>query len=160
MPTFRSFECLLSKKRLQLLCERPIKYGIMPGYYPIIYVRGFAFTDSEIDETSDDRTNGFNLGATHARQGRGERVLKFRFPGPFVRLMTEHAYTDSIAGETNSVEFVLDPTRMLWIYRYYEDYSDTFESKGLSGRPEIEDLAWKLRLFIDNVIEQAYEMAP
>jgi pimeloyl-ACP methyl ester carboxylesterase len=132
----------------------------MPGYYPIIYVRGFAFRNSEIDETSDDPTNGFNLGATHARQGRGERVLKFRFPGPFVRLMTEHGYTDSIAGETDSVEFVPDPTRTLWIYRYYEDYSDTFESKGLPGRPEIEDLAWKLSLFINNVIDQVYEGAP
>jgi pimeloyl-ACP methyl ester carboxylesterase len=132
----------------------------MPGYYPIIYVRGFAFTDSEIDETSDDPTNGFNLGATHARQGRGERVLKFRFPGPFVRLMTEHTYTDSIAGETDSVEFVPDPTRTLWIYRYYEDYSDTFGSKGLPGRPEIEDLAWKLSLFVENVIDQVYEGAP
>lgn len=132
----------------------------MPGYYPIIYVRGFASTDSEIDETSDDPTNGFNLGATHARQGRGERVLKFRFPGPFVRLMTEHEYRDSIAGETDSVEFILDPTRTLWIYRYYEDYSATFGNKGLPGRPEIEDLAWKLSLFIEDVIEQAYERAP
>src|ERR1035437_1778489 len=132
----------------------------MPGYYPIIYVRGFAFRDSEIDETSDDPTNGFNLGAPHARQGRGERVLKLRFRGPFVRLMTEHAYTDSIAGETDSVEFAPDPTRTLWIYRYYEDYSDTFESKGLPGRPEIEDLAWQLSLFIDNVIAQAYEGVP
>jgi pimeloyl-ACP methyl ester carboxylesterase len=132
----------------------------MPGYCPIIYVRGFAFTDSEIDETSDDPTNGFNLGTTHARQGRGERVLKFRFPGPFVRLMTEHVYTDSIAGETDSVESAPDPTRTLWIYRYYEDYSDTFESKGLPGRPEIEDLAWKLSLFIDNVIAKSYKGAP
>lgn len=132
----------------------------MPGYYPIIYVRGFAFRDSEIDEASDDPTNGFNLGATHARQGRGERVLKFRFPGPFVRLMTEHGYTDSIAGEADSVDFVPDPTRTLWIYRFYENYSDTFESKGLPGRPEIEDLAWKLGLFIDDVIAQAFEGAP
>lgn len=132
----------------------------MPSYYPIVYVRGFAFTASEIDETSDDPTNGFNLGATHARQGRGGRVLRFRFPGPFVRLITEHNYTDSIAGETDSVEFVPDPTRTLWIYRYYEDYSDTFESKKLPGTPEIEDLAWRLSLFIDNVIKQAYEGAP
>lgn len=132
----------------------------MPGYYPIIYVRGFAFRDSEIDETSDDPTNGFNLGSTHARQGRGQRVLKFRFPGPFVRLMTEHGYTDSIAGETDSVEFVPDPTRTLWIYRFYENYSDTFESKGLPGRPEIEDLAWNLKVFIDEVITQAYVGAP
>jgi pimeloyl-ACP methyl ester carboxylesterase len=132
----------------------------MPGYYPIIYVRGFAFSDGEIDETSDDPTNGFNLGATHARQGRGERVLKFRFPGPFVRLMTEHGYTDSIAGETDSVEFVPDPIRTLWIYRYYEDYADTFGGKGLPGRPEVEDLAWKLNLFINTVIDQTYEGAP
>jgi len=132
----------------------------MPSYYPIIYVRGFAFTDSEIDETSDDPTNGFNLGSTHARQGRGERILKFRFPGPFIRLMTEHGYADSISGETDSVELVPDPTRTLWIYRYYEAYSDTFENKGLPGRPEIEDLASKLSVFIDNVIDQAFEGAP
>lgn len=128
----------------------------MPGYYPIIYVRGFALSDSEVDETSDDPTNGFNLGSTHARQGRNERILKFRFPGPFVRLMTEHGYTDSIAGETDSVEFAPDPIRTLWIYRYYEAYSDTFEAKGLPGRPKMEDLAWNLGRFIENVITQVY----
>lgn len=132
----------------------------MPGYYPIIYVRGFAFSDSEVDETSDDPTNGFNLGATHTRQGRGEKVLKFRFPGPFVRLMMEHGYEDSIAGETDSVEFVADPTRTLWIYRFYEDYSDTFENNGLPGRPKIEDLARKLSLFIEKVIKEVYEGDP
>jgi pimeloyl-ACP methyl ester carboxylesterase len=132
----------------------------MSDYYPIIYVRGFAFSDTEIDETSDDPTNGFNLGTTHARQGRRQRVLKFRFPGPFVRLITEHGYRDSIAGETDSVEFVEDPMRTLWIYRYYEDYSDTFEEKGLPGRPDIENLAWKLNLFINDVVQQVYAAAP
>jgi hypothetical protein len=103
----------------------------MPGYYPIIYVRGFAFTDSEIDETSDDPTNGFNLGATHARQGRGERVLKFRFPGPFVRLMTEHVYADSIAGETDSVEF------SYWNCHYWLDLGNNADSgQFVLGQPE------------------------
>jgi len=43
-----------------------------------------------------------------ARTAKGAGAgAKFRFPGPFVRLMTEHVYADSIAGETDSVEFHL-----------------------------------------------------
>jgi pimeloyl-ACP methyl ester carboxylesterase len=132
----------------------------MPGHYPIIYVRGFALRGHDIDETSDDPTNGFNVGTTHARQGRGQRVLKFRFPGPFIRLMTEHGYIDSIRGETDTAENLLHPLRTLWIYRYYEDYSNTYEKKGLDGRPDMEGLAWKLKKFIDSVIQKVYATVP
>lgn len=132
----------------------------MPGHFPIIYVRGFAFWQDEIDETSNDPTNGFNLGTTHARQGPNHRILKIRFPGPFVRLMSEHGYDDSIRGEADSAEDVQDPLRTLWIYRYYEDYSGTFGEKQLPGRPEIEDLARKLKFFIDEVIGKTYANIP
>ena len=33
-------------------------------FHPIIYVRGFAMTRAEIDETSADPFCGFNLGST------------------------------------------------------------------------------------------------
>ena len=33
-------------------------------YHPIIYVRGYAMTPSEIDETTADPFCGFNLGST------------------------------------------------------------------------------------------------
>jgi len=36
-------------------------------YHPIIYVRGFAATQSEIDETVADPYMGFNIGSTKSR---------------------------------------------------------------------------------------------
>lgn len=32
----------------------------MPTYYPIIYVRGYSGTQSDVEETVDDPTYGFN----------------------------------------------------------------------------------------------------
>ena len=36
-------------------------------FHPIIYVRGFAATQSEIEETVADPYMGFNIGSTKAR---------------------------------------------------------------------------------------------
>jgi hypothetical protein len=36
-------------------------------YHPIIYVRGFAATQGEIEETVSDPYMGFNIGSTKAR---------------------------------------------------------------------------------------------
>ena len=41
---------------------------IKPPYYPIIYVRGYAATMSEIEDTVATPYMGFNLGATKVRQ--------------------------------------------------------------------------------------------
>ena len=40
---------------------------IEPPYYPIIYVRGYAGTDSDIEDTVSDPYMGFNLGSTRLR---------------------------------------------------------------------------------------------
>ena len=34
----------------------------MPSEYPIIYVRGYAGTQSDVEETVDDPTYGFKMG--------------------------------------------------------------------------------------------------
>jgi hypothetical protein len=39
----------------------------MNKYHPIIYVRGFAATQSEIEEAVADPYMGFNVGSTKAR---------------------------------------------------------------------------------------------
>lgn len=36
-------------------------------FYPIIYVRGYAMTNHDINETTADPFNGFNLGSTMLR---------------------------------------------------------------------------------------------
>lgn len=37
--------------------------------FPIIYVRGYPGTQSEVEETVDDPFYGFNKGSTHVRVG-------------------------------------------------------------------------------------------
>jgi pimeloyl-ACP methyl ester carboxylesterase len=128
----------------------------VPAYFPIIYVRGFAFSDSEIEETTDDPTNGFNIGSTHARQGFRGSPIKYRFPGPFVRLMTDHGYEDAIHGYEDSVDGVADPRRTLWILRFYEPYSDTFAEFGKSGRPSIVEAATGLQNLVEHVREVCF----
>jgi hypothetical protein len=113
----------------------------MPAFYPIVYVRGYAFSDRELEQTSDDPTNGFNIGSTHARQGIAEQPLKYRFPGPFVRLMTDYGYRDVMRGGVDAIDGLKDLRKTLWIHRYYEPYSDTFGKHGLSGRPSIQAAA-------------------
>ena len=42
---------------------------ITPPFYPIIYVRGYAATMSEIEQTSATPYMGFNLGSTKITPG-------------------------------------------------------------------------------------------
>ena len=42
--------------------------ALNPTHHPIIYVRGFAMRDTEIEDTVNTPYMGFNLGATRIRQ--------------------------------------------------------------------------------------------
>ncbi len=44
------------------------KVKIQPPYYPIVYVRGYAMTQGEVEETVATPYMGFNLGSTKIRQ--------------------------------------------------------------------------------------------
>jgi hypothetical protein len=65
-------------------------------YYPIIYVRGYAMTRGEIDETTADPFCGFNLGSTvyRAVSDPSRKPRKYVFESPIVRLMSEFGYSD------------------------------------------------------------------
>ncbi|HKP76221.1 MAG TPA: hypothetical protein VJT67_11905 [Longimicrobiaceae bacterium] len=58
-------------------------------YHPIIYVRGFAGTQGEIEETVGDPYMGFNLGSTKARQVWDGTMRRYYFESPLVRLKDE-----------------------------------------------------------------------
>jgi len=64
--------------------------------HPIIYVRGFAATRHEIDETSADPFCGFNLGSTifRATPDADRKTRKFVFESPVVRLSKDFGYRD------------------------------------------------------------------
>lgn len=68
--------------------------GFLDRKCPIIYVRGFAFSADERDETAADPFCGFNVGSTVVRAtANKERPASYIFESPLVRLATEHDYS-------------------------------------------------------------------
>jgi hypothetical protein len=99
-------------------------------YHPIIYVRGFAATQGEIEETVADPYMGFNIGSTKVRVAWTGDVKRFYFESPLVRLMGDHKYEDVfvdgddlLAAERTEHDI---PYRCIIIYRYYDEASKDF----------------------------------
>ena len=65
----------------------PVK--IQPPFYPIIYVRGYAATMNEIEETVAAPYMGFNVGSTKLRLNHEAKPFKFIFESPLIRLMKD-----------------------------------------------------------------------
>lgn len=126
------------------------------GSLPIIYVRGYAGTQGEVEGTVDDPFYGFNKGATHVRVGPQGEAKFFAFESPLVRLMTEHGYRDVYEGDIQSANRQLqgDLRKTIWIYRYYDDTSQTFDGNRRPKRLSIEDAARGLKALIEQVIYQ------
>ena len=125
---------------------------ITPPHYPIIYVRGYAATMGEIEETVGTPYMGFNLGSTKVRQGHEDnKPVRFIFESPLIRLMKDETYTDAY----EDGDFVDEDQRVdscsVWIFRYYEEAS---ESLGKGEKDSIEDYAKDLRKFILRVRKQ------
>ena len=70
-------------------------------YYPIIYVRGYAGTDSDIEDTISDPYMGFNLGSTRIRTLWTGETEKYYFESPLVRLMKDYGYRDVYSAGLN-----------------------------------------------------------
>src|SRR6185436_5253709 len=112
-------------------------------YWPIIYVRGYAMSRGEIDETTADPFCGFNLGSAvmRARPDKKEPPKKFIFESPVVRLQSDFQYCDIYEDGVDIVDPDWKggiPLRSIIIYRYYEQAS-TFLGTGKT--PEIETFA-------------------
>lgn len=112
-------------------------------YHPIIYVRGFAASQAEIEETVADPYMGFNIGSTKSRVAWTGDVRKFYFESPLVRLMSDHQYQDVfVDGDDLLASERPDdriPYRCIIIYRYYDDASKDFGDG--KGTPPIEYFA-------------------
>src|SRR5690349_6716885 len=113
------------------------------SFHPIIYVRGYAMTQSEIEDTVADPYMGFNLGSSKVRQLWDGTVKKYFFESPLVRLLKQYGYDDVYEDGTDRVADAraLDPTlafqsvpyRSIVIYRYYEPSS---EDLGTGEKPD------------------------
>jgi hypothetical protein len=120
--------------------EEPLQHY----HWPIIYVRGYAMTQKEIDETAADPFCGFNLGSTQYR-ARPDKKLppqNFIFESPLVRLQSDYGYHDVYE---NGLDIMEDhwvgqekfnggiERRSVIVYRYYDEVSSQF---GGPNRPK------------------------
>lgn len=134
-------------------------------HHPIIYVRGFAATQGEIEETVADPYMGFNLGSTKIRMAWSRDVKRYYFESPLVRLMSDHGYEDVYVGGDDLLNSTKPdakvPYKSIIIHRYYDTVSEDFGT-GAGGSPiskfatELGDLIAKARKKIcaDNQIAE------
>jgi hypothetical protein len=109
-------------------------------FWPIIYVRGYAMTQGEIDDTSADPFCGFNLGSTVIRATPDAKAppRKFIFESPLVRLRSDFGYGDVYEDGIDIIDPDWTgpiPVKSVIIYRYY-DSASTFHGTG--DTPKIE----------------------
>lgn len=116
---------------------------ITPPFFPIIYVRGYAMTKSEIEATVSTPYMGFNLGATKTRQDWTGKVSKHIFESPLVRLMKDYDYRDIYDGGKENTGTL--PSRSIVIYRYYDQGdNDLGTGKALSITEAAEGLGKRI----------------
>ncbi|MEO6236900.1 MAG: hypothetical protein ABIQ52_07845 [Vicinamibacterales bacterium] len=113
--------------------------------HPIIYVRGYAMTQAEIEDTVSDPYMGFNIGSSKVRQLWDGSVKKYFFESPLVRLLKRFRYDDVFEEGFDRVSDLTAPStvdgtvppvpyRSIVIYRYYEPSSDDI---GVGARPDM-----------------------
>jgi hypothetical protein len=118
---------------------------IEPPFYPIIYVRGYAGSQQEVEDTVATPYMGFNLGATKLRQRADKEVTRHIFESPLVRLIKDHGYADAYHEGEEIRGSGAAPARSVFIYRYYDQVS---EELGDDERAKIEVYAAGLSEFV------------
>jgi len=128
--------------------------------HPIIYVRGYAMTQSEIEDTVADPYMGFNIGSSKLRQMWDGKVKKHFFESPLVRLLKQFGYKDVYEEGSDRVGGALEanapfgavPYRSIVIYRYYEPSSEDFGAE----RPDMRRFATGLGNLILDLRKRIY----
>lgn len=122
--------------------------------WPVIYLRGYAGDQKGVEQTVDDPFYGFNAGSTHVRVGPTGAATFYAFEGSVIRLMTDHGYQDAYDYGTQSLNELDEASqrwRTVWIHRYYDDTSETFDRPRRAERWSIEHAAEDLATLIDFV---------
>ncbi|NTV66280.1 MAG: hypothetical protein HGB06_01070 [Chlorobaculum sp.] len=122
-------------------------------YYPIIYVRGYAMSDAEKNQTAADPFCGFNDGSTvyRANIDKLKPARKFIFESPILRLINDYNYHEVY---DNGMDIVDDgwagsfKQSSIVIYRYYDQASELL---GSGKCPPIEAFAKGLNTLIYKV---------
>ncbi len=108
---------------------------IEPPFHPIIYVRGYAGTESAVEEAVATPYMGFNEGSTRIRQRWDGAPHRHIFESPLVRLMKDYGYRDAFGDGAEITARGELPSRSVLVYRYYDHAS---ADGGAAPRAEIE----------------------
>lgn len=100
----------------------PLK--IVPPYYPIVYVRGYAMTEGEREDVFHDAYYGFSATSVEKREAPPPKYFEVDiFEGQFIRLMKMRDYGYADAVNRGLRDFHDNPTRSIFVSRFYDrDY--------------------------------------
>jgi hypothetical protein len=108
--------------------DSTMPYKIVPPFYPIVYVRGYAMTASAREETSHDAFYGFADTSVELRPApKPDYFAADVFEGQLIRFMKTKEYQYCDAVNRDKTGFLIDPTRSIWISRFYDQ--DVFQNK-------------------------------
>jgi len=137
---------------------------------PIVYLRGFAMTQSEIDDTTADPFNGFNVGSVLVRTGWTGDSARHIFESPVLRLTQPPfnyrvTFSDGIRGLNSETKKELEswsqlpsgaggaagsPSKaIIAIYRYYDIDSRLF---GGESSACMETYGWGLGRLVTDLL--------
>lgn len=123
--------------------------------YPIVYIRGYAMTQGEVESTFNSPFYGFELGSTQYKLGSDARPNMHIFESPLVRLIEEEGYANTFNRYVSPTNEPLPGSvpdgkwrETLWIFRFYDPESQLL---GATQRPEVEDYAERLAVFLDKI---------
>lgn len=116
------------------------------GRLPIIYVRGFAGSGTQINSAVDDPFYGFSQGSVHVRADGTGQPQFYQFESPLLRLITDHRYQVPVYGDQHLfLEKAADGSvdaATVWIHRFYDVSASTFadNAEGFSLEEAAKDL--------------------
>lgn len=122
--------------------------SISHPHYPIVYVRGYAMTMGEKEETFYDAYYGFSTTSVEKREAapEDEFMVADVFEGQMIRLMKMKDYGYADSANRGLKDFHGNPARSIWISRFYDN--DYIKDK----TREITEHAKELAHLILNVI--------
>lgn len=132
-------------------------FKITPPYYPIVYVRGFAATAGEREETFFDTYYGYAATAVEKRAAAPPKFLEpIVFEGQLIRFIKEYGYVDAANG---GLRLALEtthnprqnPTRSVWISRFYDP--DVMAEKVRTIEEHARDLYRQIAVDIPEALE-------
>jgi pimeloyl-ACP methyl ester carboxylesterase len=126
-------------------------HKIIPPFYPIIYVRGYARTNSEREEVFNDTYYGFAATSVERRQGAPDKIKNTYlqadvFEGQMIRFMKLKGYGYADAMNRGLEDFHDNPVRSIWISRFYDQ--DFINGRMRTIEEHAEEL---LRLIVETI---------